>query len=88
MGVHRIEYRDVHNGQRATCAAWPKLLTEPSPFAGRRLCVVKPAGVDRDLIPSPNHVEVGLGFGFFATATVSGSCPADFQKRRPAIPNG
>src|SRR6266568_8822131 len=54
--VHGFENRDVYDRHGSARARWTELFSKDAILARRHGCVVKSAGVDRDLIPVPNSV--------------------------------
>ena len=57
-GIHRVEHREVDDGQGARRAARPELLPENAGLAGCDRRVVEPARIGRDLIPTADRVEI------------------------------
>src|SRR5205823_2956852 len=55
--IHGVEHRDVYDGYRPARPPRTELLSKNAILSRRRRSVVEPAGVNRDLVPTPDCVQ-------------------------------
>src|SRR6185436_17240551 len=57
-GNDRVEHRDVDDSERPARPARSKLLRIVPGLARSRRCMIEATGIDGDLIPAPNCIEI------------------------------